>query len=228
MKSTLAALAVVVATSSAALAGGNVVPVDPIVPPPPPAPVFNWTGGYAGLGIGMLRQSDTAAGGAPFVLAPARGGQVSALLGYNYQGAGAFVIGGELMVAGGSVDGAEPCANPVFECATDVGSTAALRLRMGVAQDRTLFFVTAGVARMSVTHSTELQPVPGLTSASVNRNATTFGIGAEHAMTNGWNIRGDLEAYRLRSGTYILDAGGNYSASRGTATAARLTLVRRF
>jgi outer membrane immunogenic protein len=230
MKRICTALTALVVGVSPALAGGyGVAPTEPVVHTQVhAAPAFNWTGGYAGLGIGMMRQSDTALNGPAFVLAPARGSQLSGLLGYNYQGAGAFVFGGELMVAGGSVDGAEPCDNASYECATDVGTTAALRLRMGVAQDRNLFFVTAGVARISVTHSTEQQPSPGLTSVTVNRNATTFGIGVEHAMLNGWNIRGDLEAYRLRSGTYPLDFGLDYSTSRGTASAARLTFVRRF
>jgi len=188
---------------------------------------FNWTGGYAGVGIGYLRQRDTER--APgFVLAPARGAQLSALIGYNWQGAGAFVVGGEMMVAGGSVRGNVPCGNPAFNCATRVGSTAALRLRLGVANDRTLVFMTAGVARMSVTHSTELQPVPGLTSVTVGRNASTVGVGIEQAMMNGWNIRGEVEGYRLRAGTYILDNNLNYSPPRGRASAARLTLVRRF
>lgn len=227
MNKLAAAFALLSLGATAAHAGGRIVPIEPPVIPPAPPAAFNWTGAYAGLGIGMLRQSDTPEIGTR-VLAPARGAQLSALLGYNWQGAGAFVLGGEVMIAGGNADGAEPCANAAFSCATDIGTTAALRLRLGVAQDRTLFFVTAGVARMSVTHSTELQPAPGLTSVSVNRNAATFGIGVEHAMLNGWNVRGDLEAYRLRSGTYTLDNALNYNATRGTATAARLTLVRRF
>jgi outer membrane immunogenic protein len=223
---TLAALTL---SATAAFAGGRVTPVEPIVQPPAPAAqAFNWTGAYAGLGIGAIRQSDTARNGPGFVLAPARGGQVSGLLGYNWQGAGPLVLGAEVMIAGGSVRGSAPCANPAFVCATSMGTTAALRLRLGMAQDRTLVFVTAGLARAEIRHSTEAQPFPGLTAVSLGRNGVTMGIGVEQAMAQGWNLRGEIEGYRFRSGTYTLDFGSDYSASRGVATAARLTLVRRF
>lgn len=228
MKRFCIAAALLALTTSAGLAGSLAdPPVEPMVPAPAPQPAFNWTGAYAGLGLGLMNQRDTAPPGG-FVLAPARGGELSALIGYNWQGDSAFVFGGEAMIATGRVRGAEPCSNPVFECRSSVGSTAALRLRLGVAQDRTLFFITAGVAQMSVTHSTELQPSPGLTSVRRGRSAATLGIGIEHAMAGNWNIRGDIETYRLRGGTYILDNNLDYSPARGNATAARLTLVRRF
>lgn len=227
MKTHIAAALALILSTSAGLAGSfTEPPVDPVVPTPAP-PAYNWTGAYAGVGIGYLRQRDRSPG-ASFVLSPTNGAQLSALIGYNWQGTGPLVVGGEAMIAGGRVRGSGLCSNTAFTCSSSVGTTAALRMRIGVAQDRTLFFMTAGLAHMSVTHRTERQPDPGLTSVTRSRGAWTVGLGVEHAMMNGWNIRGDVEAYRLRGGTYILDNNLNYSPRRGQATAARLTLVRRF
>ena len=229
MKQVLAALALISMSATGAYADSKMdLAPKRVVSPPPVVATYNWTGAYAGLGLGYLRQSDTQFSPTR-ILAPARGAELSVLLGYNFQGATPLVFGGEIMLAAGSVKGDEPCANPAYTCASEVKTTAALRGRVGFAQDRTLFFMTAGVAKMSVTHSTDNSPaLPGLTSVSDNRTALTLGLGVEHAMMNGWNIRGDVEGYRLRGGNYTLDAGLNYSPPRGTAIAARVTMVRRF
>lgn len=225
MKSALAALALLAATSTAALAGGTVVPVEPPVIPPAVEPAFNWTGAYAGLGIGHVRGEHTYPV-TPTLFPDSRGWALSGLVGYNWQGSGPLVVGGELMLSGGRVSATAPCTNPAFDCTSRIGSMAAARLRVGVAADRTLFFVTAGVARANIRISSLELATDTLRTSSHSVNGTTLGIGIEHAMLNGWNVRGDLEAYRF--GDIDVTLLGTFPDVSNRATAARLTLVRRF
>lgn len=51
MKKTLALALAALALASPALASGPNVPVEPYVAPPPVV-TYNWTGGYAGFGVG--------------------------------------------------------------------------------------------------------------------------------------------------------------------------------
>ena len=58
-------------------------------------------------------------------------------------------------------------------------------------------------------------------------NGWTVGLGIEHAMANGWNLRGDLEHYRFRTADYTFTGEPPFS-TRTRANVVRLSLVRRF
>lgn len=226
MKFTAAALALLT-LGTAAQAGGRVVPVEPLViAPSVQHQVHNWTGAYAGIGIGYGQGRHTTAAPVPPNLFPdSRGGVGSVLLGYNWQGAGNFVVGGEVMIAGGRMAGTTGCGL-ASTCTSNIGAMAAARLRLGVAMDRTLAFMTVGVANASVRYG--ISGGGGADSASARVNGWTVGIGLEHAMTNGWNLRGDLEHYRFNTGSFTFPVIGATIQSRTQANVARLTLVRRF
>jgi outer membrane immunogenic protein len=229
IRKTLTALATtcaLVAATGAAQAGSYTpVPVEPPVYTPEAPARFNWTGAYAGLGLAYGRARHTlTAGGAPNAFPDGRGGMASVLLGYNWQGAGALVVGGELMLSAGRMNGSGPCPNPLSVCTSSVGNLAAARLRLGVAQDRTLVFMTAGLASASVRYTATSALISVADSARVN--GWTVGLGVEHAMANGWNLRGDLEHYRFRAANYTFP--GEPFTARARANVVRLSLVRRF
>lgn len=189
------------------------------------APAHNWSGGYVGVGLGMLSASPSVTPGT-VVRSDASGGQASLLLGYNWRARGNLMVGAELMIANGGVDGNTACTNVAFQCFSDVGTTAAARLRLGLARDRTLFFGTLGIAAARITYSNNNGVVTS--TASHTASGATLGLGFEHAMQNGWNLRGDLEHYRFGRANGSLPGAGVAVTTKTTATAVRLTLVRRF
>lgn len=150
---------------------------------------------------------------------------MSLLGGYNWHGSGNLVWGVEGALTGGAIDVSAPCTNPLWTCASTINYLATIRGRIGVAQDRTLFFATLGPALGSIRNSTQLGAgVPFQDTRTVA--GMTLGIGFENARASGWNLRGDLEYYRFRDTTYNLDVP--YVGNRTTAAVARLSLVRRF
>lgn len=224
MKLATAVMSLALVAATSAFAGGRVVPVDPPLIPPAPPPAYNWTGGYAGLGLGFGNASATLTGIPPTTFPSARGVVGSALLGYNWQGAGAFVLGAEAMLSAGRIRGTATCPNPAFDCTARLDNMAAARLRMGVAQDRTLFFVTLGAATATQRFEGTNGVITDVTSARVN--GWTAGIGIEQAMANGWNLRGDLEHYRFGSANHVIT--GNPFTARTRANVARISAVFRF
>jgi outer membrane immunogenic protein len=95
---------------------------------------------------------------------------------------------------------------------TNVRSLASLRGRVGFAADRTLVFLTAGPAIGNVRHE-----AVGLDSVRIVRNANgvVVGVGVEHALANGWNLRGDLEHYRFRSRDFTTGGATSPASARG-------------
>jgi opacity protein-like surface antigen len=211
----------------AALAGGNVVPVEPVVIAPAPAPTFDWSGAFAGFGLGYGQARHRSVAPLPAGAFPASRGAVGSLLmGYNWQGAGRLVLGGEVMLSGGRMHGAARCPDPVATCTSTLGTMAAARVRLGLALDRTLVFATLGAATAEVRY-TAASPVLG-DAARGRVNGWTAGLGIEQAMTNGWNLRGEIEHYRFGTGRYSFPVLPASVRTRTEANVVRLTLVRRF
>lgn len=226
LRSTLTALALVAATGAAQAGSYTPVPVEPPVIAPEAPARFDWSGAYAGVGLAYARATHFALAPVPADAFPASTGWMgSVLLGYNWQGAGPLVVGGELMLSAGQVEGSAPCPNPVSVCTSSMNNLAAARLRLGYAHDRTLVFMTAGVASASVRYTGTSPLISVADSARVN--GWTVGLGIEHAMANGWNLRGDLEHYRFRTADYTFTGEPPFS-TRTRANVVRLSLVRRF
>lgn len=135
----------------------------------PPAPVlFNWTGFYAGVHGGY------AWGDADGWLA---GGQ----LGVNYQPAGSpFVWGVEVDGAFTNIEDSATIGG--ISGSVEVDHVGTLRARFGSAADRTLYYVTGGLAWAHVDAS-----VTGFGTSSNTHTGWTAGAGIEHAYGNGWS-----------------------------------------
>lgn len=219
-----AATAALTLGAGIAHAGGPAVVVaDPVIVAPPPPAAYSWAGGYAGFGLGYGQTSFSFTGLPAGTFPSARGPMASLLLGYNWQGASPWVIGGEVMVSTGRVRGSAACPNPVFTCSSALENLAAARLRLGYAQDRTLLFVTLGAAAATQRFGATNGIVTFNSSARVS--GWTAGIGIEHAMRDGWHIRGELEHYRFRRAAHVIDAP--FRAANRT-NVVRLSLVHRF
>ncbi|KPQ06611.1 MAG: outer membrane immunogenic protein [Rhodobacteraceae bacterium HLUCCA12] len=208
--------------TSTAMAGGPVV-VEPEPEVHSPAPTtHNWTGGYAGLSLNYGRSSSATPPG--FRLPNASGFGGGALAGYNWQN-GNMVFGLEVAANLTRMNGTSNCANPAWTCRSRVNNVMSGRVRGGVAMDNTLLFVTAGVASASIRHSAT-SPA-NVTFPDTNRvNGLVVGVGIEHALAGGWNLRGDLEHYRFRRENYALDVP--YPNVRTNMNMARISAVLRF
>ncbi len=220
MKKLFAVGALALSTATAATAGNlGPVTVDPVVPTPAiPAPVmYNWTGGYAGLGLTYGQATHNQAT-LPGFWPDGRGWGLSGLAGYNWQSGGAvYGIEGHLGASRmrGSTDVGGVTVN------TDLNALASIRGRIGVAQDRTLLFVTAGAATGRLNHT-----AVGIDSETRSLNGAVVGVGFEQAM-GGFNLRGDLEHYRF-SGRDFTTTGAAFPDVRTRANVARLSAVFRF
>jgi outer membrane immunogenic protein len=138
----------------------------------PPAPLFTWTGPYAGLqaGYGFSTFVD---GGSP--AGSPSGGMIGLTGGYNYQVAPQFVIGGEVDFAFAGISGARNYWG--LSAYGAVNNLLTARLRGGYAWERALFYVTGGFAG----GSNALQ----LSSWAFNGYQTTF--------QTGWAVGGGVE-----------------------------------
>ncbi|MCC5989535.1 MAG: porin family protein [Pararhodobacter sp.] len=214
MKKLTTATAALLFSATTAL-GGTLTYVDPepVVYTPTPAPAFNWTGGYVGLFGGMVHGSnywETPAGsesdpddwsGTPWGL----------MLGYNMQRNG-MVFGGEFDITGRTISAASTTSatfgcNVGGECFTDVDRLMSLRARVGVAQDRTMFYGTAGVAFGRVTGTSIDGAGDTVVHGQENRTGWAAGIGLEHAVNDRFTVRGEYIHTNLGSTALPDDCG---------------------
>jgi len=184
------------ALASTALAGSPEVAPEPVVVAPEP---FSWQGGYAGLQAGYLdsdieltgrnlnngntmSSSDIDASG--FV-----GGVYG---GYNWHTPGNLVYGveGEFNFSDADETGAG-VPSPSFgflrgSVSSEIDSTAALRARLGIAADRTLFYVAGGLAYADISVDGRSQGGGSPFGYSEGRWGWTIGAGVEYAFGDNW------------------------------------------
>jgi outer membrane immunogenic protein len=220
MKHILLASAAALSLATAASAGTlTPAPVEPMVPAPvaPMPTMHDWTGGYAGVGLsyGQANHNQTTL---PDFWPNGRGWGVSGLAGYNWQ-SGAMVMGVEGHLGTGRIRGTTDVGGVTVN--TTLDGMASLRGRIGVAQDRTLLFLTAGAAAGRLNHT-----AVGVDSETRTLNGAVVGVGFEQAL-GGVNLRGDLEHYRF-SGRDFTTAGLPFDGVRTRANVARLSAVFRF
>lgn len=188
----LAALSFGLATSLASAA--DMPTKAPLAPPP--APVFNWTGFYAGAQVGYGWGHTTAdsfnANTGAFVATGENdrhgwfgGGQ----LGYNYMFPSRWLLGVEGDIAGGDISGtAVNCSSPTACAQADVKTSwfATLRGRVGYAWNNWLLFGTGGAAW--VHHSTDRTIV-----ASAALPAAVGAVASSSGTDAGWTAGGGVE-----------------------------------
>jgi outer membrane immunogenic protein len=157
------------------------------------APVFSWTGFYAGLNIGFgVVNTNLNAFALPFPLTGSGTGLVAGgQIGYNHQ-INNLVVGieGDLGYFGVSRRGGDAAGNFI---AWRTSWDASIRGRLGVAIDRTLLYVTGGVAFADLRINGVVgQPLAFFPfSESQTRVGWTVGAGIEHAITPNWTVRGE-------------------------------------
>ncbi len=174
--------------------------------PVAPAPIFSWTGFYVGTNAGFIRSmaAATEEGGGLFWGGDKIDSSGSGVLGgiqagYNYH-LGAIVFGLEADLAATSAD----AKNTTHVYRADQHKTSALgtvRGRVGYAFDRTLLYVTGGLAYGNVKNSVAniffLTPPNAETSGW--RTGYAVGGGVETAINAHWTVKAEALYYNVGS-----------------------------
>ena len=195
MKMRLALAALLLTSTSAFAADLAPQPVEPAAPVV--APVYNWTGFYAGVHagavIGQGKVDSTKFSGAGFL------GGVHA--GYNAQFDGGWVVGLETDLDYSSFSKKKnvlvgPVGGPLVATRAEFknewqGST---RARFGYAFDNILPYITGGVA-----YGNEKVSIAGVGSKTSTRVGWTAGAGVEYAIDQNWIVRGEARYVDLGS-----------------------------
>jgi outer membrane immunogenic protein len=193
-------------------------------PPPAPAPVaYNWSGCYLGGQVGWARQRDrltetfegVVTDETPLTAAKPDGFKGGGHVGCNWQWGGPWVFGLE-----GDAEYADLKARLNYFEEIDYYETrtrfqASFRGRLGVAFDRSLLYVTGGVAWANVKHTYvgfDAFLVPTSESHSKTLTGWTVGAGWEYAFGNNWSGRVEYRYADFGDVTHITVAafaGGN-------------------
>lgn len=159
------------------------------------APVFSWTGFYGGLnlGVGFVNTNLGALTGGN-IAGSATGLVAGGQIGFNYQ-MNNLVLGieGDLGYFGTQRRGA-PINFGAIQTQLSWRTTwdASIRGRLGFAADRTLFYVTGGVAFADFrVANTDITNNIILAAQTQTRVGWTVGAGVEHAITPNWTVRGE-------------------------------------
>ena len=172
--------------------------------PPAPAqvyaPIFTWTGFYAGVNGGWGWASPSSSN-----FASANGGLLGAQIGYNYQ-VGQFVGGVEAdanWTGMKSTNGYAPLGGGAASNSFKTGFLTTERVRAGVALDRALIFVTGGYAGIQTNAS--FNDVTNAISGSQSswRNGGVIGGGLEYAFTNNISAKAEYLYAPFGSQTYF-------------------------
>jgi outer membrane immunogenic protein len=190
----------------------------PVYKAPPalynPAPVFSWTGFYAGVhgGYGWSRFSGNDPVAGPSTV-NAKGWLGGVQLGYNYQ-IGTFVIGAEGDFSWADVKNVQNdplgLGGGQATLKNDYFITGALRL--GYAFDRTLIYAKGGGAwtrdKFDITDG-----VGGFANGKFNRTGWLIGGGVEYAFWNNLSAKAEYNYLNFGSITETLTTGGGLIAT---------------
>ena len=185
----------------------------------PPAPIFTWTGFYAGVHGGLGLGSYTGGGNRLFGSSPI-GGLGGVTAGYNYQ-SGQLLVGGELDAGFGSIS-----SNGSFGTGTSGSGTinglGTLRARVGYVYDRALFYVTGGYAGTVL--NGKVADFGGAPNLVINQghylNGFSVGLGLEYAVTTKISVKGEYLFNGFNSAPYFsntrdgISSGTNISLLR--------------
>ncbi|MBX9990588.1 outer membrane protein [Phreatobacter oligotrophus] len=200
-----AALALAASGVHAADLGVPRQPVDAAVI----APVFDWSGLYAGIqgGYAGSHQTWTVTFPGQFRAGWAgQGGLVGLHVGVNRQ-IGRLVLGLQADINAGVIAGS--MADPPVVFASRANLLGALEARVGIATDRFLIYATGGAAGTDARHSFTLGQI-GPVVFRQNWLGWTVGGGAEYAFGSGWTARLEYRFADFGSRAYpATPVGGN-------------------
>ena len=219
-----------------------------VTPASAAAPIFTWTGFYAGGSFGNVSMRDRAThydigsgcwwncttdvnigGNGAGVL-----GGVQA--GYNWQ-IGTFVGGLEADLSATSVSaGYQQYCQSSGYCdysqRARMSALSTIRGRIGYAFDRAFIYATGGLAFANVKNHVQDNNDPGLFNVSKWRTGWTLGAGVEYAMSDVWSVKVEGLYYSLEnSKAFFRDPGkgGLYAARfKNNGVIARVGLNYRF
>jgi len=205
----------------------------PVAYAPVAAPIFTWAGLYVGADVGYAWGKDAQKQHNPAgALIESHSTKTKGLLGglyagYNWQ-SGAFVYGLEGDVELSNVRGTFVYANG-DSTKQSVGVQGSVRGRLGYAIDRTLLYVTGGVAIADQKHRVELANGT-FESASKVRAGWTLGAGVEYAISNNWIARAEYRYtdFGKNSQTLAVTAPGFSFKNHDTDHAVRLGVSYKF
>ncbi len=190
MKPIYPSTAALLALTAAPAFAGNAAPAPVEAPVAVPAPAISmggdWTGGYAGLGLGNLDVDGSGAADGDDFTYGVHGG-------YDYD-FGRFVVGGELELDGTDVN---------LGGAVDVDSVSRLKLRAGYDLGRTLVYATLGAAEVDTSLGSDTGTVGGIGVAyQINDRFYVGGELLEHRFENigGSGVNADATSLSLRGG----------------------------
>jgi outer membrane immunogenic protein len=171
-------------------------------PVPSSYEAFRWSGFYvgahAGFGVGDANSDMTLSNEKDSIALPSieddlDGAIYGVHLGFNAQN-GRLVFGIEGSLAGTNIDGtgSSQIQGIAINNETEVDLLGRLVGRVGIASDRTLFYVDGGVAYVDSSTTTSISD--GINSIALGENdesqwGWTLGAGIEHALTDGWIAR---------------------------------------
>lgn len=214
----------------------------PVAPAPIyAAPVFTWAGFYVGAQVGYAwGDADVVSSSA----VPARVGAASVdskgflgglHAGYNWQ-RGSLVYGLEADIEYAALDGSANVLSAVPEvlgrATVENQLRGSLRARLGVAFDRTLLYVTGGLALGQVEASFANVARTSSASGSETQFGWTVGAGVEYAISNNWSARveyryTDLGDFNVATPTAVID-GASTSNIENKDHAVRVGVSYRF
>jgi outer membrane immunogenic protein len=189
MKTILLATAFILAPVGMASAAdiNEVLPVD----------AFSWSGLYAGVHVGYAAGSSDffiASGGNPGLTSSNDpDGFIGGIhIGFNQEMANRFVLGAEADIAYNDVHGLTIYPGGGGLLKSEIKWSGSARLRAGYAFDRTLPYITAGVAAAKY----ELTGITGTPAGNIlfhdeTHIGWTVGAGIEHAFTDKWIARAE-------------------------------------
>ncbi len=217
----------------AAVVAGPVLAADlPPAPPPPQAPatyipavapVYDWSGIYAGINGGYgFGSSKWTSGAVTTGTFDTSGGLVGSTLGANFQ-SGQFVFGIEGDVDWGDINGSTSNAPCVTSCKTTNDWLGTVRLRAGYAFDRVLLFATGGGAFGDIKGT-----VAGFGSTDNTEAGWTAGGGIEVALARRWTAKAEYLFVDLANGSCACAAGGAPVSITSTANLVRFGVNYKF
>ncbi|QPC45060.1 porin family protein [Kaustia mangrovi] len=170
----------------------------PVYTPPPPVPVWSWTGPYAGLHVGTVDgdldgdMELTGTSVSSSANMDPNGIMGGLQVGYNYQ-FDSVVVGLEGDIGFGDVDDVIYPDSLVPRIESRIDWMATIRGRLGWAWDRTLFYVTGGVAFADVKIKSEFS-FSAFDDSDSDRETLvgwTVGGGVEHALTDNISLKAE-------------------------------------
>jgi len=230
------------ATTTAAAAGAPAVatitaatraPAPPPVYVPTSAPVYNWTGFYAGGNLGFGWNHGSFSDPLGNTLTPTTSGQFlgGGQVGLNYQFWGDVLIGAEADFDWLNTNSISSTALLVNPPGTPTGSTASVTVnnrwlttvtgRLGYAWDRVLLYGKGGGAGVGSNNpSVTMHGGPVAVSTGYGNRGWTAGLGVEWAFWGNWSARIEYDFVGLSSQTFTfpvsvggLPAGDQFSGS---------------